>query len=190
MFILTLIAALDPINGDFFEELVNEHGDYLYAIAYKMLGNKEDSEDMVQETFIKVYRTIEKFYNLSREETISLLVIYTKNTVRDFYRRNKCRIKTTSLFIEEGDEELEHDILDPAPAPEQIFITKEKMQRFAGYIDALPEAQRHAILLKYRYNLMDKEMAKVMGISETAVSSRLNRARESLRKMMGEDFHE
>ncbi|MBQ8397851.1 MAG: sigma-70 family RNA polymerase sigma factor [Clostridia bacterium] len=188
MFLLTLIAALDPIDGDFFDELVKEHGDHMYSIALKMLGNKEDAEDMVQETYIKVYRSIEKFYNLEREDTIGLLVIYTKNTVRDFYRKNKRRIKTTTLIIEEDEEEIEHDIADPTLAPEHILITNENMRRLAQYIDALPEGQRHAILLKYKYNFKDREMAEALGISETAFSSRLNRARESLRKMMGGEF--
>ena len=190
MFILAILAALDPINGEFFDELINEHGDHLYAIAYKMLGNREDAEDMVQETYIKVYRTIEKFYNLEREEIIALLVIYMKNTVRDFYRKKKSRVQTTSLIIDEDEEEREYDIPDQTSVPEEICIARENMQRLARCIDALPEAQRHVILLKYKYNMKDKEMAKILGITETAFTSRLNRARNSLRNMMGGDFHE
>ena len=189
MFFLYLIAALDPVNGDFFEELVNEHSDHLFTIAYNMLGSKEDAEDMVQETFLKVYRSIERFYSLDRNATIALLVICTKNTVRDFYRKNQRRIKTTALMIEdENEEEMEHDIADATLAPEHILISRENIQRFAQYIDALPEGQRHAILMKYKYNAKDKEIAQMMGITETAFSSRLNRARDSLREMMGGEF--
>lgn len=189
MLLLTLIAALDPIDGDFFDDLVNEHGNHLYSIAYRMLGNKEDAEDMVQETYIKVYRSIEKFYNLDRENTIRLLVIYTKNTVKDFYRRNKCRAKTTSLIIEEDEEEREYEIPDVSGVPEQILISQENMKQLGQYIAALPEGQRHAILLKYQYNMQDREVGHVLGISETAVSSRLNRARESLHSMIGGEFY-
>lgn len=190
MLLLYMIAALDPVNGDFFENMVREHSDHLYSIAFKYLKNKEDAEDIVQESFLKVYRSIEKFYNLDRETTISMLVVYTQNTIMDFYRKRQRRLKTTTLIIEEDEEEMEHDIADHTLAPEHILITQENIQRFAKYIDELPEGQRYAILMKYKYNAKDKEIAQLMGISETAFSSRLNRARESLRKRMGSEFYE
>lgn len=185
MLLLALIAALDTVNGNFFDKLVQTHRNRVYAIAYKMLGSKEDAEDMVQETFLKVYRSIEKFYDLEREEIIPLLVIYTKNTVRDHLRKHKHKGKSIPLVYEKDGEEKEYEIPDEALSPEETVINRESCKRMGTCIDALPEAQRHVVLLKYKYVLRDREIAKLLGISETAVSSRLNRAKESLRKMMG-----
>lgn len=185
MLLLTLIAALDSVNGDFFDELVQTHKNRVYAIACKMLGSKEDAEDVVQETFLKAYRSIEKFYDLEREEIIPLLVIYTKNTVRDYLRKHKNKGRSILLVYDEDGEEREYEIPDDAMSLEETVINRENCKRMGSYIDALPESQRHVVLLKYKYVLKDREIAKLLGISETAVSSRLNRARDALRKMMG-----
>lgn len=194
MFLLTLLTAIDPINGDFFENLVDEHSDRLFSVAYNTLSkygkaNREDAEDLVQETFIKVFRNIKRFYNLDREEIIGLLVIYTKYTVIDFLRKKQHKFKNVSLQFDEDGEDMEIQIADTAPLPDEIVIQNDLIGRCAACIDTLPESQRAVIMLKYRYGYKDKEIAAVLGISETSVSSRLNRARYTLRKMMGDDLN-
>lgn len=194
MFLLTLLTAIDPINGDFFENLVDEHSDKLFSVAYNTLSkygkaNREDAEDLVQETFIKVFRNIKRFYNLDREEIIGLLVIYTKYTVIDFLRKKQHKFKNVPLQFDEDGEDLEIQIADPAPLPDEIVIQNDLIERCAACIDALPESQRAVIMLKYHYGYKDKEIAAVLGISESSVSSRLNRARYTLRKMMGDDLN-
>ena len=191
MFILSLIAALDPVNGDYLEQLVEEYSDQLYSIAYKMLGCKEDAEDMVQETFLKAYRSIEKIYNSEREEIGALLVIYVKNSVKDLWRRRKARAQTVPLEIEDDDgAPMEHDIPDFTANPEQILIARENIQRLVAAIDDLPEAQREVILLKYKFDMQDRDMARALGINVSAVSSRVNRARTVLRKKLEEVYDE
>lgn len=195
MILLTLLAVLDPVNGDFFEELVREHGDRLYSLAYSTLAkygraSREDAEDLVQETFIKVYRNLKRFHNLSREETAALLVIYNRYTVIDFLRKKKHKSGGISAYLDEDGEERELEIADDAPLPDELVIQKETIERCAACIDALPESQRTVVVLKYRYGYKDKEIAAVLNISESSVSSRLNRARAALRRMMGDDLNE
>lgn len=167
----------------FMEALLREHGQRMYHIAHKILTEKCDAEDAVQETLIKIFRHIDMFRNVPREELPLLLVIYTKNTARDLYRRRK-RDRTIPLLYETDGEDKAYDIPDPGETPDEIVIRRERAEILGRYMDDLPEEQRHAVLLKYRFHMRDKEIACAMGISETAVSSRLYRAKQSLRKRM------
>lgn len=189
MILLTLITTLDRINGDFLEELMLKYSDKLYSIAYSMLRewgkeSSEDAEDLVQETFLKVYMNIGRFNGLSEEDTIKLLVVYTKNTVKDYLKRAEHRYKKLSLVYEEEGEEKIYDIPDTGPTPEEFVIKMETVKNTAGYIDRLTEEQRQVILLKYQYGYRNKEIAQVLCIPVTNVSSRLDRAKSALKKMM------
>lgn len=194
MLLLTLLTVLDPFNGDFLEELIRKHGDTLYSIAYSFLKDRgkesrEDAEDLVQDTFLKVYRHISRFHGISEEETIKLLVIYTKNTVRDYLKKAEHRYGRLPLICEnDGDEEL-LDFPDTAPTPEEIVINEETVRQIAWYIDQLTEDQRQVVLLKYQYGYKNKEIAQVLGISESNVGSRLNRAKAALNKIRKEKIN-
>jgi len=192
MFLFTMIT--DPADEVFFEALVREYSGRMLSIAYDLLEsrgrpNREDARDIVQDTFIKIFRNIERFYGLGREEIIPLIVIYTRNTAKDFIKRKSNRLHLPLFFTDDEDEETELALPDDAPLPDEIVIRRETVDRTAAAIDALPETQRHAVLLKYRYGYTDREIAKILCISETAVSSRLNRARETLKKLLkGEEL--
>lgn len=188
MFLFLASLPHDPDYGDFFDSLVEEHAGRMFTVAFDLLEsrgrpNREDAKDIVQDTFIKIYKNISRFYDLDREEIIPLLVIYTRNTAKDFIKRKSNRLHLP-LFTVMDDEEEELPIADTAPLPEEVVIRQETVDRTAAAIDSLPETQRHAVLLKYRYGYTDREIAKILCISETAVSSRLNRARESLKKLL------
>lgn len=194
MVLFMLLTMLDPINGDFFEQVVREHGSKVYSIAYSTLAkygraNREDAEDLVQETFIKVYKNSKRFNNLTREETIALLVIYTRYTVIDFLRRKQRRSGGIPIRFDEDGDEAEMEITDDNPLPDEIVIQKESIERCAACIDELPEGQRTVVILKYRYGYKDREIAALLNITESSVSSRLTRARAALRKKMGDDLN-
>ena len=134
---------------------------------------------------MKVYLHIKDFRGLPREEIISLIVIYTKNTSLDFLRKKARRIKTNTLTYEDEDEIKEYEIPDDQDNPEEIIINKDVGKRLGKYISLLSDSQREVILLKYYHNRNDKEIAEILNIDESAVSSRVNRAKVKLRKMIG-----
>ncbi len=183
-FILTI---QDEAKRTFLEELFDAHSDRMYHAALKILGNREDAEDALQDTFIKIYGTIEKFKALSGDDLILLIIIYTRNTARDILRRrNTAEKNRADIYFDDG--ERVHDIPDSSPTVEEIVISRETVRRTSDFIDALPEPQRDVIIMKYRLNLREREIANMLGISETAVSSRIGRAKESLRKKLAEDM--
>lgn len=173
------------MNGDLFENIFEEHSDRAYKIAYSYVNDLEDAKEIVQETFLKIYLHIKDFYGLSREETIAMIVIYTKNTSIDFLRKQIRRIKSSSISYKDEEEIKEYEIPDVSSSPDELIIKKELQERVGKYIGMLPDPQREVIILKYYYNKKDKEIADILNINESAVSSRVSRAKRKLRELIG-----
>jgi len=134
---------------------------------------------------MKVYLHIKDFRGLPREEIISLIVIYTKNSSLDFLRKQSRRISPSSLSYEDEEEVKEYEVPDDEDIPEDIVIRKDVQERVGKYVGLLPDTQREVIILKYYHHKKDKEIAEILNIDESAVSSRVNRAKAKLRKMIG-----
>lgn len=186
MFLLTLISLLDPVHGDLLDTLMTEHQHRLYSLALQILrragkGTEEDAADLLQDTFLKVYRNIGRFSGLSETDTVRLLTIYTKYTVFDFLKKAEHRYGKIPLTYEEDEEEKTLDLPDLAPGPEEILLTRETLGKLAVCIDKLTEKQRHVILLKYQYGYRNKEIARIMQVPVTNISSLLERAEKALR---------
>lgn len=114
-----------------------------------------------------------------------MIVIYTRNTSLDFLRKKARRIKAGTLTYEDDEEIKEYEIPDNQDSPEEIIINKDTKERLGKYISLLPDSQRDVIILKYYHNKKDKEISEILSIGESAVSSRLNRAKVKLREMIG-----
>lgn len=183
MFLLFLLAALDSVNGDFFRDLIEKHCDGMKSYAFGKVHNEQDAEEIAQDIFLKVYRYIDKFKGLEEDDTKRLLISYAKSSIADFYRKNKKSVKTIEGYYDDNGNEV--DVPDNSMSPETIVISEDTCRKVASFIENLPEAQRAVMILKYKFYHTDGEVAKILGISEQAVSSRANRARNSLRKMIG-----
>lgn len=181
-----ILTVSDTDDRAFLEELFNVHSSRMYRAAMKILENKQDAEDAVQDTFIKIYGNIDKFRVISGDELILLIIIYTRNTARDILRRRNTALRhTVSDNLSEDKEAAVYDIPDNSSDPLEIVISRESIRETAKMIDELPEAQRDVIILRYRFEMSEREISAALGISETAVSSRILRAKEKLRIMLG-----
>ena len=187
---LTILSAIDFINGDFFRDIYDEYKDKVYKGAFKMLRNHHDAEEVVQDVFLKIYKTIETFRNLPREEFAPLIVIYMRNTALDYLRKKKREVPIADITYDNDGAEKEHDIKDYSPEPDEIVIDRERAAQIGIYIDSLPEKQRQVMILRYKYGMSEKDIAKAMSMTETAVSSCVNRAKNKLRERMSEEKYE
>lgn len=182
---IAMIVENDDQDGDFFSFLYHEYHREVYRISLKIVGNSLDAEDVTQNTFLKIYRSIEKFRDLSPTEIAPLIVVYSRNTAYDFMRKKQRQVETVDMQYDGEDESMEHDFVAPDAEPEKLLIDRERTNTLAQYIDALPEKQQHVILLRYRYGLSEKETADAMSMTVTAVSTCLLRAKKTLRKKIG-----
>lgn len=192
MLLLSIISTFDFINGNLFEELYEKHSGKLYNIVLGKVGNPHDAEEIVNDTFFKVWCSIKRFKNLGEDETISLLVKYTKNQTIDYFRKKQRRVQTIALVYEDedSDELMEHDIPDFSYSPEPIIMDEESCKQLEKHINNLPDSQREVLELKYSLGMSNLEISEVLSISVELVNTRIFRAKRTLYKILKEESDE
>lgn len=165
-----------------FKQLVEGCQDMVYNTALSIVHDASDAEDVAQEVFIQVYRSIDQFKGDSRLSTWIYRITVTKSLDLIRSRKRKKRFAfITSLFG--PDNEVLHDPVNfhhPGVALDQ----KEQAALLFRMIDQLPENQKTAFILLKSEELSYQEIAQVMDLSVSAVESLLFRARQNLRKLL------
>ena len=170
----------DPNN---FNELVLNYQDRVLNVIFRFLNNKEDAEDVAQEVFIEVYRSIGHF----KEEALLSTWIYriAVNKSLDVIRKKKRKKRFAyimNLFSSPDDKK---EVQLPAPHnPQSDLEQKERIQILNRTIDSLPENQKVAITLSKYEGFSNKEISEIMDTSVSAVESLIHRAKENLRKKL------
>lgn len=166
-------------NGDCqaFNPLVERYKLALYKLMYRMVYNRDDAEDLVEEAFIKAYRSISKF-EIGRPFYAWLSRIAVNNAI-NFLRKEK-RGRTEPL------EWSEHRLVAEKHNP--ITMTREKMltERINKAMVQLPQEYRTILVLRVNDELSYDEISKVLKIPKGTVMSRLARARQRLKEIFKE----
>ena len=162
------------LDADMREEILvrmmSEYGDMLVRLAYLCLGDAALAEDAVQEAFLKAYRRLDTFRGESAEKTwLSSIVI---NTCKDMRRSSFMRYFQRTVPIENAE----------WYGKEQVWRDDSVLQA----VMALPEMDKQVILLRYYQELPVSKVARIVGASESAVASRLMRAKDKLRAALKE----
>jgi RNA polymerase sigma-70 factor (ECF subfamily) len=183
------LEALKAGDRAEFARLVEAYSGAIYRLAIKMLENTQDAEDILQETFIKAFRHIKTFDGRSSLSTW-LYRIATNEALMALRRR-----KVNLVSLDEPDETQEKDqeplqIVDWCCMPEQELMSAEARQRLDQAIDKLSPNLRVVFVLRDIEGLSTQEVEQVLGLSETAVKTRLSRARLHLRESLSEYYGE
>ena len=147
--------------------------DAMLREALHILRNQTDAEDAVGDAMERIVKNEVKFSALSRNETVSLAVIYVRNTAINLYNANRRR----PLPLEELPEDA-----DFSGSPEEEAVAKDSADRLLALIEAMPPAYRDPLLLKVKYDMDIGQIAAVLGIRNGTVRTRLSRARSWLMK--------
>lgn len=159
-----------------FEMLVVEHQAYVYALAYRVLGNPQEAEDAAQEAFVRAWQALPKFRAQSRFGTW----IYRIVTNLCCNRLPKLRRELAAI----GEEEIPERADLHSGLPESGLESGERRQWLHRQIDALPESYRLLITLRYQRDLAYEEIASVTGLPLGTVKTGLFRAKERLRSAL------
>ena len=179
---LELIQQLRAGDEGAFKTLVANYQDLVYNTALGIVQNSEDAEDVAQEVFIQVYRSIDQFKGDARLSTWIYRITTTKALDHIRSRKRKKRFAfITSLFG--PNDELVHEPVD-FQHPGVTLDRKEQAALLFRMIDQLPENQKVAFTLHKTEELSYQEIADVMQLSVSAVESLLFRARQNLRKLL------
>jgi RNA polymerase sigma-70 factor, ECF subfamily len=184
-----LLEALQEGDPEEFSRLVNAYSSKIYRLAIKMLNQQQDAEDVLQETFLKAYRGLKSFDGRSKLSTW-LFRIATNEALMVLRRKHPDFLSIDEpLETEEG--ELEPvQIVDWCCLPENEFLSEESKARLDAAAQKLPESLRVVFLLRDINDLSTHETAEVLGLSDTAVKTRLSRARLRLREELSAYFGE
>lgn len=170
-----------------FASLVERYSDLIYRLAIKMLGNEQDAEDVLQETFLKAFRSIGSFQGNAHISTW----LYRIATNEALMLIRKGRPESSHVQIEEDVESEENpslQIVDWGSLPEDQLLSSESIHYLNRLIQSLTPALRIVFILRDVMDQSVQETAEVLGISESAVKTRLSRARLKLRQELSEYY--
>lgn len=165
-----------------FSELVDMYKDKIYYLGYRMLGNVHEAEDIVQETFLRVFTNLER-YDLAQKFSTWIYRIAT-NLCIDRLRKRKANY---SLDAEvEGGEGIDYyaTLRSNDPLPEDSLMLSETQQTIRRAIDQLPEKYKAVVILRYLHDMSLQEIGEALDMPVTTVKTRVHRGREFLRKKL------
>jgi len=186
---LTASLVRRCIAGDTaaWEELVREHSRRIYNICYRFTGSSSDAEDLTQDIFIKVYRSLGTFDSRKGAFT-TWVTTMTRNLLVDHFRRSKQERMTDSMDAAPAADEdaptLGERIEDVKPSPEAILTRKDKQRLVHEALQKVSPDLREAVILRDIQDMDYREIAEVLKVPEGTVKSRINRGRAELARLL------
>jgi RNA polymerase sigma-70 factor (ECF subfamily) len=161
-----------------FEEILYAYEGYVYGLALSLTAHREDAEDVAQDTFLKLWRSLPQ-YRGDAQSLYSYVLRICRNAALDVLRRRK-RAPLPLVYTDEDGEETPMDVPDTEPTPDEDYIRNAEAAQVRAAVDALPPDMRRMIYLRHMANADYAEIAELLGIPEGTVKSRLHRARKKL----------
>jgi len=156
--------------------LVDRYKHMVYTLALKIVKNREDAEEVAQDTFVKAYSALNEFKGESKFSTWLYKIAYYRSL--DYLKKNKRRVETSTIDISE-----EYNIASMDDALDGMEV-KERAEIIKHAIQELPAADAVLITLYYFETLSMNEISKVMGIPANTIKVRLFRGRKRLAKIL------
>ncbi len=184
---LLLVEKVKAGDLSAFEQLMRQYDRQIFRIALHITQNREDAEDIVQDTFFKAFQKINQFQGNSKFYTWLVRIAVNESLMRLRKRRSQ---KTVSMDDEIQTEEgsIPRDFADWMPNPEQNYNQAELADLLRKTIQGLPPGFRAVFALRDIDGLSTEETAQALGLSVPAVKSRLLRARLQLRERLSRYF--
>jgi RNA polymerase sigma-70 factor (ECF subfamily) len=186
-----LVSRCVAGDASAWEEIVRVHNRRVYNICYRFTGSPDDADDLTQEVFIKVYRTL-KSYDLGKGAFTTWLTTVTRNLLVDHFRRSKQDRVTDSIDSSPQSEEdsptLGDTLQDQTASPDETLAAKEKQQLVQEALAKLSPDLREAVILRDLQDMDYKEIAAALKVPEGTVKSRINRGRTELARILSRTY--
>ena len=164
------------MDDETFSRIVEQYTDYAYNIAYRMLNNPADADDVVQDAFLSAYRARDRFRGDAQVTTWLYRIVV--NAALQRIRKDKRPRQMAQASVEDV------EIVDWSPGPESQTLNSELRDKLEEAIAGLPEDLRAAVILRDVEQLSTVEAADVVSISVPAFKARLHRGRIALREQL------
>jgi RNA polymerase sigma-70 factor (ECF subfamily) len=175
------------------EEIVRTYQRRIYNICYRFAGTSDDAEDLAQEVFIKMYRTLES-YDSSKGAFVTWVTTITRNLLVDHFRKTKNDRITDSLdagaSAHEDAQPLGEQIQDQTALPDQHVRSREVGETVHLALGKLSPELREAVILRDLQDMDYREIANVLRVPEGTVKSRINRGRAELARLLQRTYRQ
>jgi RNA polymerase sigma-70 factor (ECF subfamily) len=162
------------------EQLVRLHTRRVYGLSYRFTGSDSEAQDLTQEVFLRVFRTLKTFRS-EEGSFVTWLTRLTRNLLIDHYRRARHERVTDSM--EELSPGFEQNLRDPE-RPDDVLAGRETSELLQGALRRLSPDLRETVILRDLQDLEYREIASILKIPEGTVKSRLNRGRAELARIL------
>ena len=175
-----LIARFQDGDVYAFEQIVHRYKDPLINFIYHYLGNRVDAEDVVQETFLRVYKNKHLYRNIAKFSTW-IYTIASNLAKTELRRRRRRKVFSISQM---GYDDKDYDIPGSDLTPDRIIDGEMKEKMIRDEIEALPVKFREVVVLRDIKEFSYEEISKILNIPIGTVKSRVNRGRIRLQKQL------
>ena len=182
----SLIAAHCRGDQNAFGEIVHRYGDIVLGYLIKMTGDKEQAEDLFQETFKRVH---EKSHTFKGAEFKSWLFRIATNITYDGFRkkqRTESKCLKANFSTEDGDDPVSMATADNTFNPSVATVKAEQVEQVRHAVESLPDKQKAALVLAYYQQLTYREVALALNCSIATVKTQMYRALKTLAQKLPE----
>jgi RNA polymerase sigma-70 factor, ECF subfamily len=176
---ITLVRRTLAGDQDAFTALIEKYKDPVYNVAYRMLGNSTEAEDVAQESFVRAYTQLRTYKDTHRFSTW-LLSIASHLSIDQLRRRRFLALPLENVPFLEW-------IADLGASPEQAAVQGETSDEMQKLLQQLPPKYRAVLVLRYWHDLSYEEIATALQLTPALVKARLHRARELVARRMRAD---
>lgn len=166
------IGAALKGDQEAFGKIVAAYQRPVFNLTYRMLGNIQEAEDAAQETFLRAYSRLQQ-YNPKHKFSTWILSIANHHCIDRLRKRR-------ATFVSIDDNPVLQNLEDDGPRPEPVALRQEKALELQQLLQQLDPDYRAPLILRYWDEMSYEEIAQTMGISVSAVKSRLFRARQKM----------
>ena len=175
------------------EEIVQRYNRRIYNICYRFAGSGDDAQDLTQEVFIKMFRTLNT-YDVERGAFMTWVTTITRNLLVDHFRKSKQDRVTESLDTTPSEHEdampLSEKIEDKAPTADLSVQSRETGDTVHLALQKLSPELREAVILRDLQDMDYREIASVLRVPEGTVKSRINRGRAELARLLQRTYRQ
>jgi RNA polymerase sigma-70 factor, ECF subfamily len=175
------------------EEIVQTYNRRIYNICYRFAGSGDVAEDLTQEVFIKMYRTLST-YDPSKGAFVTWVTTITRNLLVDHFRKSKQDRMTDSIDTASSEHEdvlpLSEQIQDPSAPPDARVRSREVSEQVHSALGKLSPELREAVILRDLQDMNYREIATVLKVPEGTVKSRINRGRAELARLLQRTYRQ
>lgn len=174
------------------EEIVQAYHRRIYNLCYRFAGSADDAQDLTQEVFIKMYRTLSS-YDVERGAFLTWVSSVTRNLLVDHFRKGKHDRMTDSLDAssipdQEDSPRLADQLETKTPAPDAGVQSREAQEMVHNALQKLSPELREAVILRDLQDMDYREIAVVLKVPEGTVKSRINRGRAELARLLSRTY--